>query len=128
MSLDSTVLTSPFLGAAARRVPLDLRVAAEARGGVNIVTSPQISADPSMLTSPCHLAAVSESTVLTSRCFSQLQGAYPWARESLAKHASDPREYVYSKEQLEKGQTYDELWNASQHEMVHHGKMHGFMR
>ena len=32
------------------------------------------------------------------------------------------------REQLEKGETYDELWNASQHEMVHTGKMHGFMR
>ena len=32
------------------------------------------------------------------------------------------------REQLEKGETYDTLWNASQHEMVHTGKMHGFMR
>ena len=32
------------------------------------------------------------------------------------------------REQLEKGETYDELWNASQKEMVHTGKMHGFMR
>ena len=31
-------------------------------------------------------------------------------------------------EQLEKGETFDELWNASQLEMVHTGKMHGFMR
>ena len=31
-------------------------------------------------------------------------------------------------EELERGETYDELWNASQLEMVHHGKMHGFMR
>uniref|UniRef100_M4DJU8 Deoxyribodipyrimidine photo-lyase n=1 Tax=Brassica campestris TaxID=3711 RepID=M4DJU8_BRACM len=31
-------------------------------------------------------------------------------------------------EQLEKGQTADPLWNASQLEMVYQGKMHGFMR
>ncbi|KIY91279.1 deoxyribodipyrimidine photo-lyase [Monoraphidium neglectum] len=31
-------------------------------------------------------------------------------------------------DQLEKGLTHDELWNAAQWEMVHHGKMHGFMR
>lgn len=30
--------------------------------------------------------------------------------------------------QLEAGKTHDELWNASQLEMVHYGKMHGFMR
>ncbi len=32
------------------------------------------------------------------------------------------------REQLEAGQTHDDLWNASQLEMVHTGKMHGFMR
>lgn len=32
------------------------------------------------------------------------------------------------REQLEAGKTHDELWNASQLEMVHRGKMHGFMR
>jgi hypothetical protein len=32
------------------------------------------------------------------------------------------------REQLEKAQTHDELWNAAQLEMVHLGKMHGFMR
>lgn len=31
-------------------------------------------------------------------------------------------------EQLEAGKTQDELWNASQLELVHIGKMHGFMR
>ena len=32
------------------------------------------------------------------------------------------------RQQLEDGETHDELWNAAQHEMVHLGKMHGFMR
>ena len=32
------------------------------------------------------------------------------------------------RDELEKGETHDELWNAAQLEMVHHGKMHGFMR
>ena len=38
------------------------------------------------------------------------------------------RDAMTCREQLEKGETYDELWNASQLEMVHTGKMHGFMR
>jgi len=33
-----------------------------------------------------------------------------------------------SRDQLEQGKTKDELWNACQMEMVHLGKMHGFMR
>ena len=32
------------------------------------------------------------------------------------------------REQWERGQTHDKLWNAAQLEMVHAGKMHGFMR
>lgn len=36
--------------------------------------------------------------------------------------------FAYGSEELEKGQTHDELWNAAQLEMVHRGKMHGFMR
>ncbi len=34
----------------------------------------------------------------------------------------------WCREQLEAGTTHDELWNAAQLEMVHRGKMHGFMR
>jgi deoxyribodipyrimidine photo-lyase len=40
----------------------------------------------------------------------------------------DKREYLYTRQQLEEGKTHDELWNACQLEMVHLGKMHGYMR
>ncbi|XP_027359937.1 deoxyribodipyrimidine photo-lyase isoform X1 [Abrus precatorius] len=60
--------------------------------------------------------------------YDSLQGAWEWARKTLLDHASDKREHIYSREQLEKAQTADPLWNASQLEMVHYGKMHGFMR
>ncbi len=51
-----------------------------------------------------------------------------WARQSLAEHARDPREWTYTLEQLERGETHDELWNASQLQMVHFGWMHNYMR
>ncbi|XP_011081112.1 deoxyribodipyrimidine photo-lyase [Sesamum indicum] len=60
--------------------------------------------------------------------YDSLQGAWEWARKTLMDHASDKREHIYTREQLEKAQTADPLWNASQLEMVHYGKMHGFMR
>ena len=60
--------------------------------------------------------------------YDSLDGAAAWARESLELHASDPREFTYSREQLERAATHDELWNASQKQLVHLGKMHGFMR
>ena len=60
--------------------------------------------------------------------YDSLDGAAAWARESLELHSSDPREFTYSREQLEAAATHDELWNASQKQLVNLGKMHGFMR
>ena len=53
---------------------------------------------------------------------------YDWAKDTLRLHAADARPYVYTLAQLEAGKTHDRLWNAAQLEMVHGGKMHGFMR
>lgn len=54
--------------------------------------------------------------------------AAPWARKTLIEHAGDARPHRYSLEQLERGETGDELWNAAQREMVDTGWMHGYMR
>jgi deoxyribodipyrimidine photo-lyase len=52
----------------------------------------------------------------------------PWAKRSLAEHAHDPRPHVYSLKQLEAAETYDELWNAAQRQMLESGWMHNYMR
>ena len=54
--------------------------------------------------------------------------AAPWARASLLEHASDPRPYRYTFDQLEHAETHDELWNAAQRQMVTTGWMHNYMR
>lgn len=55
--------------------------------------------------------------------------AFPdWAKETLTEHQSDPREYVYSGEELEQGKTHDPLWNAAQENLVARGTMHGYLR
>ncbi len=51
-----------------------------------------------------------------------------WAKATLNKHRNDLREYLYSCEELELARTHDDLWNASQLQMVKTGKMHGYMR
>ena len=51
-----------------------------------------------------------------------------WAKLSIAEHARDEREYLYTLHQLEKAETYDDLWNASQIQMVETGWMHNLMR
>ena len=54
--------------------------------------------------------------------------AEPWARKTLLAHAGDPRPWTYTLKQLEQSETHDELWNASQRQMVRDGWMHNYMR
>lgn len=51
-----------------------------------------------------------------------------WVHKTMREHAGDERQYLYSLEQLEAGETHDELWNAAQHEMVRTGEMHNYVR
>ena len=51
-----------------------------------------------------------------------------WARETLADHQKDAREYVYTRRQLENAETHDEYWNAAMREMKITGFMHNYMR
>jgi deoxyribodipyrimidine photo-lyase len=51
-----------------------------------------------------------------------------WAQKTLEQHRADPREYVYSLDELERAATHDPYWNAAQQEMVQTGKMQGYMR
>ncbi len=60
--------------------------------------------------------------------YDSYEGVPDWARKSLALHAADKREYLYTARQFELAQTHDPYWNAAQMEMVHTGRMHGYMR
>ena len=51
-----------------------------------------------------------------------------WAKESLLLHKNDLREYVYSPCQLENAKTHDDLWNATQNQLIKTGKIHGYLR
>jgi len=51
-----------------------------------------------------------------------------WAYKTLNEHQKDKREYIYSLNEFENSGTHDPYWNAAQMEMVHSGKMHGYMR
>ncbi|MFN8498193.1 MAG: deoxyribodipyrimidine photo-lyase [Anaerolineae bacterium] len=51
-----------------------------------------------------------------------------WAQGTLDDHRADPRPHLYSRDELEFGQTADAAWNAAQAQMVRHGKMHNYLR
>lgn len=60
--------------------------------------------------------------------YDSFDGIPNWAKESLNKHRTDKREYIYTLKRFEEAATHDPLWNAAQMEMVRKGKMHGYMR
>ncbi len=54
--------------------------------------------------------------------------AEAWAKQTIAEHARDEREHLYTLRQLEAAHTHDALWNAGQLQMIRHGWMHNSIR
>jgi deoxyribodipyrimidine photo-lyase len=51
-----------------------------------------------------------------------------WARKTMREHDGDPRDPQYTPEQMERAETYDDIWNATQKELLLRGKIHGYYR
>jgi deoxyribodipyrimidine photo-lyase len=60
--------------------------------------------------------------------YESLEALPCWVQENLSRHAQDKRQYRYSLQQFEAGQTHDRIWNACQRELLTIGKIHGYMR
>lgn len=60
--------------------------------------------------------------------YDSLDALPAWVHKTMRTHAGDERTHLYSLEQLEAGDTHDELWNAAQREMVVTGEMHNYVR
>jgi deoxyribodipyrimidine photo-lyase len=60
--------------------------------------------------------------------YDSFECAEPWAEKTLRHHARDKRDPQYSLAEMERGETYDDLWNAAQRQMVNFGWMHNYMR
>jgi len=71
---------------------------------------------------------LSDNFCLYNDNYDKVEGFPHWAAKTLNEHRHDTREYTYSLEELERGQSHEPLWNAAQRQMVHTGRMHGYMR
>lgn len=60
--------------------------------------------------------------------YDSLESLPSWVQQTMREHFDDERPVIYSLEELEAGKTHDELWNASQREMVKTGEMHNYVR
>ena len=60
--------------------------------------------------------------------YNSLAALPQWALKTMGEHSGDTRQEVYTPEQIEAGQTGDELWNAAQRELVGTGEIHNYVR
>ncbi len=58
----------------------------------------------------------------------RLENLPEWCQETMRQHARDERDPLYTPNQIERAETYDDLWNATQKEMLLRGKIHGYYR
>jgi deoxyribodipyrimidine photo-lyase len=58
----------------------------------------------------------------------RLENLPEWCRKNMRAHMRDKRDPAYNARQLDRAETYDELWNATQKEMLLRGKIHGYYR
>jgi deoxyribodipyrimidine photo-lyase len=59
--------------------------------------------------------------------YDSLEALPAWALKTMREHADDARQ-VYSVEQIETAATHDEMWNATQRELLHTGLLHNYVR
>lgn len=71
---------------------------------------------------------LSDNFCLYNPDYDRVTGFPQWALATLNAHRRDPRQYLYSRGELERAETHDDLWNAAQLEMLRRGKMHGYLR
>jgi deoxyribodipyrimidine photo-lyase len=60
--------------------------------------------------------------------YDTLEALPEWAQKTIAAHRGDRRDPVYTREQFEAAVTHDDLWNATQKELLLRGKIHGYYR
>ena len=60
--------------------------------------------------------------------YDQYESLPEWARKTLEQHESDPREHLYSLEEMAAAETHDPVWNAAQSELVQTGRLQNYLR
>lgn len=63
-----------------------------------------------------------------SPSYDQYEALPGWARQTLEQHASDPRPYLYTPDELARAETHDDVWNAAQTQLTETGVMHNYLR
>jgi deoxyribodipyrimidine photo-lyase len=60
--------------------------------------------------------------------YDQVDSLPDWVQKTMEEHRDDPREWIYSYDELKNSQTHDEIWNAAQTQLREEGIIHNYLR
>ncbi|PKD44092.1 hypothetical protein [Rhodohalobacter barkolensis] len=60
--------------------------------------------------------------------YDQFKSLPDWVLETMNEHRDDPREWIYSYDELKNSKTHDEIWNAAQTQLREEGIIHNYLR
>ncbi len=60
--------------------------------------------------------------------YDQIESLPNWVQKTMDEHRDDPREWIYSYDELKNSQTHDEIWNAAQTQLREDGIIHNYLR
>lgn len=60
--------------------------------------------------------------------YASLKSLPEWVHKTMREHERDERPEIFTRGQMERCETYDELWNATQREMNLTGEVHNYVR
>ena len=63
-----------------------------------------------------------------NRHYDSLKALPPWAQQTMRDHKDDEHPELIDAEKIEAAETYDELWNAAQRELLVTGHLHNYAR
>ena len=90
-------------------------------------TAPTSSIDP-FVQQVTTWRELSYNWCLHTRNFDQISALPDWIQKTMRAHVTDEREWSYDLETLERGETHDAFWNATQHQLVATGTVHNYAR
>lgn len=60
--------------------------------------------------------------------YDKLESLPDWVLKTMDAHKDDPREWIYSYEELANSKTHDDIWNAAQTQLREDGIIHNYLR
>jgi len=71
---------------------------------------------------------LAENFCFYAKNFKSFSDISNWAKITLNEHKIDLRTYIYSINEIEKAQTHDKLWNATQNQLIKDGTINSYLR